>query len=661
MGTECITTMEFLVGHIAGTNQFGRPTRLKIAKGALLALLLCLGSGSAFCAEPTVWSADPMIKVWQDRPVTEYGQSGVISISAARRENALFQVVVSAKEAGFDGVTVEVGALSGAGQAVIPATSIRLWRVGYLPVPKEAHIFQSGTGLCPDILMPLREPFDIKPNQNQSVFGEVAVPADAVPGKHTGQVTVKIGKATHTLPLALNVFPFTLPLETHFPNSFGAYRHMVTDYYGFKADDPKVNLMMKRMENLLLDHRLFMEATNSFRDLDTPEVIEYINDPRVPVFTLPFPMYSIARHLENLETSCARLSETVKVARERGLLRKGVVHPVDEVAWQNNPETRKICAAIHQVDPQLPIMVALCRSYDPELAKDVNIQVADIAWVDDTIVREIEALGVTPWWYSCNVPMPPFPSYQLNAPMMSPRMLSWCQRRYRVRGNLYWNINIWQRYENGKWVKTDPFVDPFNNGSADRRDLCEGRLVYPGGTAADPVPYPSLRLKAIGKGQDDLEYLWLAEQVAAQALARLGVKSEEMSAAEVVRCWAASIAPTLTDWTQDPRLLDLTRQELANFIATGLEPPLLVATFSAHDGRPKPETGLTVVGYTEPGAKLLMDDLYPMYVRPDGKFHLSQQFNYVNRSTCESLTVEKDGRKKKIALYFPISYSFSGK
>ncbi len=108
--------------------------------------------------------------------------------------------------------------------------------------------------------------------------------------------------------------------------------------------------------------------------------------------------------------------------------------------------------------------------------------------------------GEAVWWYGCNNPRAPYPTYHMDDELIAPRVLSWMQFDYNCDGNLYWCVNYYT--EEDVWENSHVFDK--SNG--------EGNLMYPGEKFGLSTPVATLRLESIREGLEDYEYLWMLEQ-----------------------------------------------------------------------------------------------------------------------------------------------------
>ncbi len=108
-------------------------------------------------------------------------------------------------------------------------------------------------------------------------------------------------------------------------------------------------------------------------------------------------------------------------------------------------------------------------------------------------------MGEEAWWYGCNNPKVPFPTYHLDDDLIGSRVLSWMQFDYDCDGNLYWCVNV---------SKDDMWEKAYAIESAG-----EGNLTYPAVKFRQKAPLSTLRLESIRKGQEDYEYFWMMEHM----------------------------------------------------------------------------------------------------------------------------------------------------
>lgn len=113
------------------------------------------------------------------------------------------------------------------------------------------------------------------------------------------------------------------------------------------------------------------------------------------------------------------------------------------------------------------------------------------------------------WWYTCNDPVYPYPSYHIDDNLLGARLMSWMQRRDGVEGNLMWSPVAFTNKCRPLW--TTKLGVPYRNGGAGA-PAGEGFLVYPGRIIGKDGPFPSLRLMNIRDGMEEYELLGAYEE-----------------------------------------------------------------------------------------------------------------------------------------------------
>lgn len=150
-----------------------------------------------------------------------------------------------------------------------------------------------------------------------------------------------------------------------------------------------------------------------------------------------------------------------------------------------------------------------------------------ITWVPYMSVydSEVEAEkhrneNIDEWWYGCNYPVNPYPTYHLDDAILTARLLSWMAYEHNVVGNLYWRVNYTN--EENVFGVAESVEDPYDITNLSQPTNGEGMLVYPG------MPYgiygfvPSIRLVAIRDGMEDYEILRAAGEASKELALSVG-------------------------------------------------------------------------------------------------------------------------------------------
>lgn len=110
------------------------------------------------------------------------------------------------------------------------------------------------------------------------------------------------------------------------------------------------------------------------------------------------------------------------------------------------------------------------------------------------------------WWYGCNNPLAPYPTYHIEDPLVLARVLDWMMNEYGIVGNLYWAVTAWNPQTGDETYATDNYYE--DNAIRSSNANGEGYLAYPGAPYGSSTPLPSMRLEAIRDGNEDYEILY---------------------------------------------------------------------------------------------------------------------------------------------------------
>ena len=171
-----------------------------------------------------VWSVYPLEKLKADASPPLTPKSDIVEIRAARGEHEPF-ILAMVPTIPLREMTLKVEDLHGPNGAIIPASALTSWRVGYVPIdePSGTRIpqpmpYPTTTGQLPDPL--LRDAGSVRPAHCLQFLVDVAVPRDAAPGDYEGTVHLRFRKESwmpatlvpsDDVKLRVHVRPFALP------------------------------------------------------------------------------------------------------------------------------------------------------------------------------------------------------------------------------------------------------------------------------------------------------------------------------------------------------------------------------------------------------------------------------------------------------------------
>jgi hypothetical protein len=287
---------------------------------------------------------------------------------------------------------------------------------------------------------------------------------------------------------------------------------------------------------------------------------------RLPAATRP-PTSVLSRALE------AYAREIVRHYDARGWpLEPAFVYPVDEPTTRRDPVVfAKLRAYAEAVRAGSGRRLQFLVTSGPEIGSPAEAGKQDLRELVDVwampgyayvpgVMQSYQARGRQAWFYQYH---PPFVGGQnVTDDGLAFRTWPWIAWKYRVDGVYLWCGNFWNQ---------DPYRDPRN-----WRGLHgNGVFFYPGGALADlglpsvAGPVSSFRMKALRRGMQDFEYLWLARSRGRGAEAGRIVDSVVRRALNdrgYVPHWRHPLWAQQGDWSQDVEEWERARADLAALI-----------------------------------------------------------------------------------------------
>ncbi len=501
-----------------------------------IAAALFLGTVTAAAqADCRIWFENSTVKVFQD---TAPGEATGVRLTAARNETESFQVVVRAGTEPLHNVRVQVSDLVQEDGARIEATCMQLFRVAYVNLPAHDRYY-------PDPLPPLSA-FTVSPAQNQPVWIDLSVPAEAVPGVYCGTVTVQAdGQEAQTGSIELTVWRFALPATPHSRTAFGVNEGAIAAFHGVAPGSAAHQKLQRAYYELLVAHRAMPYGLPV--PVQSPEAAQYLDDPRVAAFCIPY------------VDDEAALKELAAYLREKGWLKKAYFYVVDEPISQDQYDLlRERAARLHAADPEFKVVVPYFR--EPAFAAEggasglltgvCDIWCPKVHFYQEDFLTGRQRLGEEVWWYVCWEPGAPYANLYVDMAGIDHRALFWQQAHYRVQGFLYWSTTHWTPQHG----TADPWTDMATVKSLSPTVYGDGSLLYPGAKVGIDGPVGSIRLKLIRAGLEDVEYLRMLE---------------EREGWDAVRAVTGTIVQGLDAYSRDVRLLLEQREAVGRRLSEG--------------------------------------------------------------------------------------------
>jgi hypothetical protein len=538
------------------------------------------------------------------------GQKKLVSVSGAKGEIVSFQLILGADEGGAAEVNVSVTDLQGPG--TIAAKQVELFKTWYVKTTRPSapqNAPSTGNGWYPDALVPWEvkdvpqydgPPFAIEKNMTQAVWVEVEIPRDAVSGEHRGKINVTAGGKTTTLDLALRVFNFALPRETHnlllingSPNDIweaGGYwlgkdtarklqyedelyrmarRHRFTfgnmyyeSLWGAEAHHPKLTLdaegNIKSVDWTAYDARWD-------RVLNPKKNVYGEGEPPIEYWRLPFVTgIKVHKKFPATDKLWSQLAKEVKKHwAEKGWdLSRTYIYLVDEPNEKQLLEVLPFTKALKEgTTPALPTQIAFLPQpagqtkeyYQTAYAKLAG-QVDRWLWsansIDCKTMREKLKPDVWKGFYQGNGPYAG--AQVLDKDGLEMRTWAWIAWMYRMDFSCYYECTGYISEQEGNKVKMDPNEIWFNPGTRPNGNQSKGIYIYPGNLLHYDKPIVNMRMKQMRRGQQDYEYMWLLAQKTKREDIDAGVRAIIVKALEDAEGEKGSKG----HWSTDPEKWD---------------------------------------------------------------------------------------------------------
>ncbi|MCX6898108.1 MAG: DUF4091 domain-containing protein [Verrucomicrobia bacterium] len=622
----------------------------------------------------TLFALSPLEKVFPDTPVPPQPAQGVV-LWCARNEAECAQIAVRSTQA-LTGATVRVGPLKHVGGYTLPTEAVQWNFVGSIPLKKNTPC-ENATTLArkapcdmPDVLLAERAR-DIPANSTQAIYLTVTVPKDAPDGRYTGTVTlVADGKET-SLPVELNVWPFTVPDERHLfvtnwiNHGTIAKAHKVELWsdaffaiYGKYLDNMHahrqniawvpwslIKVTEKNGGRLSFDYVLFDRYVEELHKHGVADRIEIMF---VGHFKDGWSGREIA--LTRLEVKDAKTGQRKKLEFDQGLalllhdleqhleqkgwLDKAVIHIADESSQYTVLSWREQSRRVHQAAPRLKRIDAIEAS---DFGDDLEVWVPKLSHLKNWLpqYQAQQRAGKELWFYICCHPTGGYyPNRFLDYRLGMVRLIHWLNAAYDLAGYLHWGWCAWK--------SDDPFGAP-----PDTLPPGDTHTVYPGPDG----PLNSLRWEAQRDSLEDFEYLWLLTQRMKDVKQKLGKVAAEFDPAERGKDFCRRLVRDFADVTSDPREIEETRRALAaEIIAAPQEPLVMWTTRPAEWSELVPgPIAVEVHGAVQPGTTIKGLNVV---IEPSGRFrgvtHLSAKHSKIE------LTFTRDGATKTLVRQFRV-------
>ena len=269
---------------------------------ACLIAALCVG-----CNEPpvpekgdlNVYTLLATEKYMQDEEIT-FSQNDKISLFGIKNEIQSAQIMFNSSE-NINSFDLKVGNLVAEDGAVIDASNVNVYAERYievyLPFMQNPNYISMG-GFYPDALVPLakykmRREDRVKANENQALWIDVSIPADAVAGEYFGEFTLVANDTEKSIEVSLKVYDLTMPEEVHSPSHFAIWYEQIAFGEGNNMDSQTY----QRYYDYLLTKRLCSAKLTPAETKDANSFLAAIEkaaqNPKVTSYEIPLSAFGV--------------------------------------------------------------------------------------------------------------------------------------------------------------------------------------------------------------------------------------------------------------------------------------------------------------------------------------------------------------------------------
>lgn len=550
-----------------------------------------------------------------------------VTLALARGEYEAAQVFIR-PAADHQLVSVSAPDLRGPGGAASGIT-VRTDELAYVEVTRPTDA-TCEPGWHPDPLPPLALPRDLEAGLNLPLWLTVFVPRETLPGDHAGELVLRFRRGTDEItlpvPLAVHVYDFELPRETHLRSALGLGSGEINRYHKLTRREDRVAVFEKYLQNFA-EHRISPYSFYDYAPIDVRFEGDGPNKQARVDFTAfdaaasrwlgvrsadgllssnpsgagsPFNLFQLplrgmgggtfhSRHLGELEGFQEGTPEHARLFRdylgqvERHLRAKGWLDQAFTY-WFDEPDPKDyafVVAGQQRIKAAAPgLRRMMTEQPEPELMGHVDIWCGlTPEWTPEKVRARRDA-GEEVWWYICTAPKAPYVTEFIDHPGTELRLWPWQSWQYGVTGILIWATLYWHSPEAYPEALQDPWQDPMSwvtsygtpKGTRSPWGNGDGRFLYPPrrdpNAAKDPCldgPINSIRWEHLRDGMEDYEYFWLLDQEV-KRLEAAGADAALVAAARALLVVPDNVSKDLTHFTTDPRPLLEHREKVARMI-----------------------------------------------------------------------------------------------
>lgn len=514
-----------------------------------------------------LFGASATVTVLKDKPIANLlKREAEIIVETAKNAHEAFQIIICANE-DVNEYYVSVCDLVSESGVKIDKRFISVYNCKYTLVKTNVEKFYGfGEGYYPNAVLPMNKAVEYGENkvltgENQSIYFSFYIPENTLAGVYRAVFSLTVDGIICDIPVCLTVRNVVVSEESHLRTLF----QTDWDWRGPSVSEDFVKY--KRYTDLLSEYRLNaatlipypkVEDLERLYDFNAELAYEYCQNPVNTTFCIPYMNWVKKREDGNgikgtqselelgLECDVFEnfLSALIKKSLEKdfNIIKRAIIYFgrfIDEPNGQGtmnrlertDKEYRGILNSLADklsdnsaqyesrygvskqfiaelIESVKHIPHVITASYDEKYDKYIDTYCPNF-WVYQ--VEDSFALyerGSEKWWYGCNGPTSPCPTYHLDDHLLSPRILSWLQYKYGYKGNLFWAVDCYDYKGSGQHEYFDFYSEIKQDGNVN----LDGLLCYPGEIYGMDKNVATLRMEEIRAGMEDYEVLYALER-----------------------------------------------------------------------------------------------------------------------------------------------------
>ncbi len=509
------------------------------------------GGNKAGLSDVTLWGMPGTEKVYRDVDkdssyYTDYKTDAKIDLTMARGEYEGGQIIISAdKKVEYN---VESSALV-SGDNTIPAENVEIFVEKYISVTATIENRGLPAAQYPDAIVPIANIKAAGENTvdagcNQGIYVRVKTAENQAAGTYSGNLKVVIGDDATYLPVSVNVADVTVSQVNRSKSIF------IAGWSTEKGELDTTQEMVDKYNEALFDYRLNggiivdisenMSVSEAGIQPFVEKAYNMMQNPKCSTVCIP---YNSARYVLNTDIMNKMLTAIVNKCYETkyNMFDKlvcyfGVIDEPDINGLLG--QARTFAKAYNDTK------IAFANSVESEIAADD----ADKTFKKQVVesIRKLPHIMTSPydntfdgfdvtfcpkfsnygteseranyadqnerWWYGCNLPKSPYPTYHTDDIWLSARLVGWMQAQYDITGNLMWAVDNYANYDGVSYKEIDDYYESTALRFATNGANGDGYLFYPGKKYGIDGPVGSLRLEAIRDGLEEYEILYDIKQ-----------------------------------------------------------------------------------------------------------------------------------------------------